>query len=133
MSEQLVIPQEAKCQRCGLKSFTSQQVYESFGIRMVNGKLLSQAHCKKCRKQSLPKELRDKYRAWKEQHHNRLHENTLKIKTDFDNTFNKLRDDYKKSTEILNSQLKKERDKFQDQFNKDCEKKKQELEASVKS
>ena len=132
MSEQLLIPNEAKCQRCGLEAKTSHAVYESFGVRMVNQKLLTQSHCKKCRKQSLPKELREKYKAWKEQQHERLANDTLKAKEGFDKQFIENREIYKKEQDTITEQIKQTRNKLQEEFNKDCEKKKQELEASMK-
>lgn len=132
MSQQLVIPNEAKCQKCGLEVKTSQGVYESFGIRMVNRKLLTQAQCKKCRKQSLPKELREKYANYKQIRHEKLHEKTLEVKERFSKIFNQNRNNYKNEQDKITDLLTLSRDKLQREFNADCDKKKQELEASVK-
>lgn len=130
--QQLTIPSSAECPKCDLKVNTQELVYNQFGLRMLDGVLKTQSQCKKCRKQVLSKELREKYNSWKISHQEALHKDVEKIKANHDKKFNENRDGYKIIQTRLTDGFKEHRDRFQNQFITDCENKKSELEKSGK-
>lgn len=127
MNQQLIIPSSSECSRCGLKSSTSEMVYETFGVRLVNGQIVAQSQCKKCKSLHLTKELKAKLDNYKEQIKKETEHIVQEWKKDHDELYNKTRDEYKTKLEQINSILKEHKQKRDREDKAKIEAKRQEL------
>lgn len=79
MSNQLVIPNNAECPQCDTKAHNGESVMNLFGIRFMNGEVIAQSHCKKCRKLVLKGAIKDKYNSFKASLNEKYHKQFEKI------------------------------------------------------
>lgn len=129
MSQQtLVIPDSAKCARCGIEAKTQMSVFDLFGIRKMDNQLRTQSHCKKCRKLHLSKELREKLNQFKDSIEKKYAKTLKDIQTNFKQAFENLRDSHKKDVEKILQNKKIRQDSVLEKKKSEIETKRIELE-----